>query len=133
MGMNLDIANKMIAASIQRAKEQGIRISAAVVDEGGYLVAFARMDGASWVTVKICQGKAYAAAGFRSDTAEQAARPDMGPVAMIVASFFEGKMILGGGGLPVKVGGHFAGAVGVSGGKEDQDVECAKAGVGAAG
>ncbi|MBI4288237.1 MAG: heme-binding protein [Chloroflexi bacterium] len=131
--MDLDTANKMIVASFRRAQEQGIRISSAVVDEGGHLVAFARMDGASWVTVKISQGKAYAAAAFRTPTAALAERRKTETFWTDIVGVHEGKMVLAGGGLPVKVGGHFAGAVGVSGGKEEQDIECATAGVKAAG
>lgn len=129
MSLSLDIANKMIAASIRKAQEQGIRVSAAVVDEAGNLVAFSRMDGASWVTVKISQGKAYAAAGFRTSTAVLAERRKTEIFWADIVSTHEGKMVLVGGGLPVKVGGHFAGAIGVSGGKEEQDIECAKAAV----
>ena len=132
MSLSLDIANKMIATSIRKAQEMGIRVSATVVDEAGNLVAFARMDGASWVTIKISQGKAYAAAGFRTSTAILTERSRSEPIWTNMVSLFEGKLMLGGGGMPVKVGGHFAGAIGVSGGKEEQDIECAKAAVEAA-
>ncbi len=132
MSLSLEIANKMIAASIRKAQELGIRVSTTVVDEAGNLVAFARMDGASWVTIKISQGKAYTAAGFRTPTAMLAERRKTEVYWADIVSAHEGKMVLAGGGLPVKVGGHFAGAVGVSGGKAEQDVECATAGVEAA-
>ena len=64
MPLKLSEANQVVHAAIAKAQELNIRISVAVCDAGGRLLAFNRMDGAIWASVYGCQGKAIASAAF---------------------------------------------------------------------
>ena len=62
MALTLVEANRIVQGALDKARELNIRISAAVCDAGGRLVALNRMDGAIWASVYGCQGKAVASA-----------------------------------------------------------------------
>ena len=64
MALTLAEANRMLQAAIAQAEALNIKLSIAVVDAGGHLMAFNRMEGANWITATVAQGKAVAAAGF---------------------------------------------------------------------
>ncbi len=126
MALTLAEANKIADVAIAKAKELNIRISVAVVDAGGRLMAFNRMDGAIWAGAYGCQGKAVASAGM--------GRPSgaIDPGAAIVQEIkaHEGNhMIASQGGVPIVRGGLVDGACGVGGGTGQQDEDCAQAGV----
>src|SRR5205807_8249259 len=74
MALTLTEANQVIQAALARAKELNIRISVAVCDAGGRLVAFNRMDGAIWAGAYGSQGKAIASAAFARPSGELAER-----------------------------------------------------------
>ena len=76
MALTLADANKMIQAAIAKAEELQVKLSLAVCDTGGNLIAFSRMNGASAVSATVAQGKAAASAGFgRASGALQADSP----------------------------------------------------------
>jgi uncharacterized protein GlcG (DUF336 family) len=64
MALTLTDANRMAQAALAKAQELNVKISVAVCDTGGNLVALHRMDGASAVSAMVAQGKAAASAGF---------------------------------------------------------------------
>ena len=64
MALTLTEANRMLQAAVAKAQELNVKISVAVCDIGGNLVALNRMDGASAVSATVAQGKAAASAGF---------------------------------------------------------------------
>src|SRR5207244_11866678 len=64
MALTLAEANRIVQAAITKAQEMNIKVSAAVCDAGGRLLAFNRMDGAIWGSVYGSQGKAIASAAF---------------------------------------------------------------------
>lgn len=107
-----------------RAEELGVAVSIAVVDDGGHLAGFLRMDGASFMTADIAIGKAWTSAAFRtsSETIEKnmAAAPAF---ASSVAVAMDGRFMPRQGALQDARSG---GAVGVSGGTAAQDEEIAK-------
>ena len=70
MAITLDEANKMVAGAIAKANEFGIKINVAVVDAGGRLLAFNRMDGAIWGGSYGAQGKAVASTAFGRPSGE---------------------------------------------------------------
>ncbi|MEE3247076.1 MAG: heme-binding protein, partial [Chloroflexota bacterium] len=70
MAITLDEANEMVAGAIAKAKELDIKINVAVVDAGGRLLAFNRMDGAIWGGAYGSQGKAVASAAFGRSSGE---------------------------------------------------------------
>jgi glc operon protein GlcG len=128
MALTLDEANRIIQGTIAKAKEMNIRISAAVCDAGGRLVALNRMDGAIWASAYGSQGKAIASAAFGRPSGELTERADQPTPRGIVAAE-GGHMILGQGAVPIIRNGIVEGACGVGGGTSQQDEDCARAGV----
>lgn len=120
--------DRMLAAAEQKAHAIGVPMVIAVVDEGGNLKAFRRMDGALLASVQIAQGKAYTSAALRMPTGEVAAQVQPGAPLYGIAMAEPGKYITFAGGLPLWRGGRLIGAIGVSGGTVEQDEEVALAG-----
>ena len=94
MTLTLDEANRVLRAAVRKAEELGIKVSAAVCDAGGRLVALQRMDGAIWASAYGCQGKAVASAAFGRPSGEMAARADQ-PTPRGIAAAAGGEMIMG--------------------------------------
>jgi uncharacterized protein GlcG (DUF336 family) len=128
MTLTLQEANRIIEGALAKARELNIKISAAVVDAGGRLVALQRMDGAIWASVYGCQGKAVASAAFGRSSGEMQARADQ-PTPRDTARASGGEMIMGQGAVPIIRNGVVEGACGVGGGTSQQDEDCARAGV----
>ncbi len=133
MPLNLHDANELINRAHAKAAELGIRITVAVVDEGGLLVALARMDGAAPLTPQIAEAKAVGAAMLHRDGAS------LGDLAKDRPGFFSVAdrlvrvpIVPGLGSVLIKRDGKVLGAVGISGGRPEQDLECAEAGISAA-
>ena len=125
--MTLDEANQITRAAMAKAIQLGILINVAVVDAGGRLMAFQRMDGAIWAGAYGSQGKAIASAAFGRPSGDMTARADHPTLRGIVAA--EGDhMMLGQGGVPVLRDGRVVGACGVGGGTGEEDEICAQAG-----
>ena len=70
--VTLDIGLAILAAARAKATEIGVAMNIAVVDEGGNLVAFARMDGAWLGSIDIAQNKAFTARAFNMPTRDLA-------------------------------------------------------------
>jgi glc operon protein GlcG len=128
MSLTLEEANRIVAGALAKARQLNIRISAAVCDAGGRVVALQRMDGAIWASAYGCQGKAVASAAFGRASGELAARADQ-PTPRGIAAAEGGHMIMGQGALPIIRGDVVIGACGVGGGTSQEDEDCARAGV----
>ena len=128
MALTLAEANQVVQGAVEKAREMGIRISVAVCDAGGRLVAFNRMDGAIWGSVYGSQGKAVASAGFARPSSELAERAGS-PIIQGIAAAEGGHMIPSQGAVPIIRNGGLDGACGVGGGTAQQDEDCARAGV----
>ncbi len=128
MALTLAEANQVIQSAIAKAKEMNIRISVAVCDAGGRLIAFNRMDGAIWGSVYGSQGKAIASAGFARPSGELAERAGS-PIVQGIVAAEGGHMIPSQGAVPIIKNGVTEGACGVGGGTSQQDEDCARAGV----
>lgn len=130
-GITLDEAHAVIAAARKKAEEIGVMQNIAVVDEGGSLVAFARMDGAWRGSIDIAISKALTARNFdmTSEDLGKIAQPEEMCFGIHVTN--GGKTIIFGGGIPLQRGTKIIGAIGVSGGTVPQDIEVAEAGVAA--
>jgi uncharacterized protein GlcG (DUF336 family) len=124
-----ELGRAMIDAAERKAAEMGHPFVIAVVDESGILKAFSRMDGAALLSVQIAQDKAYTAAGFglSTDGWHDFVKDDP-PLAMGAASGID-RLVVFGGGYPIKIGDAIVGAIGVSGGHYTQDMEVAQAGL----
>jgi uncharacterized protein GlcG (DUF336 family) len=127
MTLTLEEANLIADGAIAKAKELKIRISVAVCDAGGRLVAFQRMNNAIWASVYGSQGKAVASAAFGRASGELAERAHQ-PTPAGIAAAEGGHMIMGQGAVPILRDGTVAGACGVGGGTAQQDEDCARAG-----
>ena len=127
MPLNLAEANRIVAGAIAKAEEINIKMSVAVCDAGGRLIAFNRMDGAIWAGVYGSQGKAVASAAFGRPSGEMQDRADQ-PTPRGIAAAEGGHMIMGQGAVPIVRNGVVEGACGVGGGTAQQDEDCARAG-----
>lgn len=121
-GLDCEAATAVVAATRAEATKRGLSISAAIVDAGGHLLAFARMDGALLVSAQVALDKAYTARMFHQPTAGMAAA--MAPGAPLFGLATDRLLPLGGG-APLIAGGDIVGAVGVAGGPEAEDAALA--------
>lgn len=134
--LNLQGARVVIAAAEAKAAELGLKVNVAVVDDGGHLLAFARMDGARPASGYTALTKATAAATFRVATGPLPGTPAL-PAELLNLSIQNAAAASGGkvtsllGGQPIIIDGQVIGAVGVGGGTGEQDVEVGKAGIAA--
>jgi cob(I)alamin adenosyltransferase len=126
MALTLADCDRMVEAGMRRAEALGVPMVLAVVDAGGQLLETRRMDGALVVSITLAPSKAHTAAVVRMPTLElsRLARPEA-PLFGIDVSI--PNLTLVGGGLPLRHGGAVVGAVGVSGGSVEQDIEVAEA------
>jgi uncharacterized protein GlcG (DUF336 family) len=130
MPVTLDEAQKFIQKAHEKAAQLGAKVTVAVVDEGGRLVALARMDGAPPISPKIAEAKAAGAALFLRDGASLLQTAQDRPVFYNAAERLAGASIVPGpGSVLIHKGKQVVGAIGVSGGKPEQDLECAEAGL----
>lgn len=123
-------AADIIRAAEAKAAEMGVPMVIAVVDESGVLKAFSRMDGAALLSVDIAQDKAYTAVAFgiSTDGWFDFIKNDPPLLHGIIKT---PRLIVYGGGYPLKVGDAVVGGIGVSGGHYEQDMVVAQAGVAA--
>ena len=128
MSLTLAEAKQVADGAIAKAQELNIKVSVAVCDAGGRLVALNRMDGAIWASAYGCQGKAVASAAFGRPSGELAERANQ-PTPAGIRELEGGHMIFGQGAVPILRNGVVEGACGVGGGTSQQDEDCAKAGV----
>ncbi len=118
------------SAAVREAERLGINIVVAVVDRAGHTRCLLRMDGAFLHSAGIAEDKAYTAAGFGLSTADWDKVTSGNPnLASGLAT--RPRLVMFGGGLPISLDGDCVGGIGVSGGSEDQDEACARAGLNA--
>lgn len=131
-GIMLDQAQAVIAAARAKAEEIGVPMDIAVVDQGNNLTAFARMDGAWGGSIDIAMGKAFTARAFDMTSEDLGKMSQPGEPIFGINTSNSGKVIIFGGGIPlVNKSNVIVGAIGVSGGLVDQDIEVAEAGAAA--
>lgn len=125
-----EAARRVIEAAARKAKEIGIPMSIAVVDESGALKDFQRMDGAALLSVEIAIDKAYTSVSFGLSTdAWWDFVKDDPPLLHGIVKW--PRLTVFGGGYPIQEGDHMIGGIGVSGGHYPQDMEVAQAGLAA--
>ena len=130
MSITLDEANRALDAAMAKATEQGTKMNIAVVDAGGRLVAFKRMDGAIWAGVYGSQGKAVASAAFGRNSGVMQERAGS-PIIQGIMVAEGGHMIPSQGAVPITRNGVVIGAIGCGGGTGQEDEDCARAGAAA--
>lgn len=123
----LSAAKSAIAAAEAEAVSSSARVSIAVLDDGGHLLSFARMDGIHAATVEVATAKARAAVMFKRPTkAFSEMLANGGPAVLSLPGVIPYE-----GGVPIVVDGQVIGAVGVSGSAPDVDGRIANAGIAA--
>jgi glc operon protein GlcG len=123
--LTIEAARRVAAAAEAEARRYNWNVAIAVVDDGGHLVLFHRLDGTKLVAIDIAVRKARTAVYFQGETRlleEEVTRG--GRTALLP---IDGFMPLEGG-VPLVVGGQLVGAIGVSGVTGPQDAQCAQAG-----
>ena len=120
--LTIDGAMKLLNAAMAKAREMNVPECIAIVDAGGQLLAFARMDGAFVLSFDTALMKAMTAASYGIPTGDIAAGID---IKLAIAT--QGKRINLPGGLPIIIDGHVIGGIGVGSGTGEQDKDVAKA------
>ena len=124
--ISYELAQAMVNAALAKARELSVTENVTILDDGGNLKAFRRMDGAPILSIEMAQNKAYTALFgvstqdffnfIQGDPSLLAGVPTLARVAAY------------GGGFPIKVDGEIVGAIGLSGAPTVQnDVDCARA------
>jgi uncharacterized protein GlcG (DUF336 family) len=127
--LTLEDAKKMMDSAINKAIEIGVDMDIAIVDDGGHLMLFTRMDNARITSINISIDKAFTAAAARKATSDYAkAVRNHGPAFGIQTSH-QGRFCVVGGGLPLFVDSQIVGGIGCSSGTSDQDILVAQAGL----
>ena len=129
VSVDLADARRIIAAGERKAIEIGIPYNIAVADAGGGLVAHVRMDGAWLGSVDIAVNKAWTARAFDMSTEELSHVTQSGQQGFGLNTTNDSRVVIFGGGIPVRRDGVVIGAVGASGGSVDQDISVARAAV----
>jgi len=130
MALSLADAESVIREAREHAATLGIRVSIAVVDAGANLLALQRMDGAAPITPQVAEGKAVGAALFYRDGGSLLTMANDRPAFFnAVSGMGRSRIVPGLGSVLITKDSVVLGAVGVSGGKPEQDLECAEAGV----
>jgi uncharacterized protein GlcG (DUF336 family) len=121
-----ELAQKMVNAALAKARELGVTENVAILDDGGNLKAFSRMDGAPIPTIEMAQNKAYTA--LLGVSTQEFFDFIQGDPSLLAGIPTLSRMAAWGGGFPIKVDGEIVGAIGLSGAPTVQnDVDCAKA------
>ena len=128
LSIDIDEAERVIAAAAAQAQAMGVPQNIAIVDAAGHLVAFRRMDGAKFVSIEIALAKAMTAAGARKATADIMPATLPGQPGFGIQNLLGGRFTTLGGGIPLLSGTSVVGAIGVSSGSVAEDIVVAQAG-----
>ncbi|MEB3022105.1 GlcG/HbpS family heme-binding protein [[Mycobacterium] crassicus] len=125
--INFAGAHRALSAALQEASTLQVAFCIAVVDRAGNLVVYGRMDGAALLSGQIAQDKAYTVCAFNGLPTHEWFEMIKDEPALLHGIVKTDRLIVFGGGIPIRVGGELVGAVGVSGGTADQDRQVAEA------
>jgi uncharacterized protein GlcG (DUF336 family) len=121
-----ELAQEMLDAAVAKARELGVSENVAILDDGGNLKAFTRMDGAPFVCIEMAQNKAYTA--LLGVSTQEFFDFIQGDPSLLAGIPTLSRVAAWGGGFPIKVDGEVVGAIGISGAPAVQnDVDCARA------
>lgn len=125
-GPGLALARRMCQAAVDHAASIGVVVSVAVVDAGGHLVAFDRMDAAEIAGPHLAVAKASTAVAHRCPTGELAIDASPGGSLAGLGAAGSGRYVVFAGGLPLWTSdGRVVAGIGVSGASADEDLACA--------
>jgi len=129
--IQLPDARRIIAAATKKAEDIGQPMNIAVVDAGGNLLAFERMENAWLGSIDIAQKKAWTSRAFDITTKDLGENSQSGNQFFGIHASNDGKVMIFAGGIPIKQDGKVVGAIGISGGSGEQDHAVAQAGAAA--
>lgn len=124
--ISLALSEKLLEAAVAKGKELGMPFSISVVDRVGNLKAFSAMDGAPVLSLDIAQNKAFSAATYNRATHEWYDRLKDDPPLLHGLVHTE-RLVIFGGGYPIKIDGELIGGIGVSGGHYTHDMQVCEA------
>jgi len=130
--VSLDVALALLAGVRREAEARGLALAAAVVDDGGHVIASQRMDGSALGAMPLAVGKAYTAVLWGTPTGEFAASTQPGGDDWGWNST-DPRIVVYAGGFPLHAEGELVGGVGASGATAAEDAECVRAAMRAAG
>lgn len=125
MKISYSVARILGAIAESRALGMAVPMAIALVDEKGGLLFFGRMDGTLPASTEIAKSKAYTAAALRMPTSEVGKLAQPGGMLYGIQHTLEGKIVLFGGGIPLRLDGKVAGGIGISGGTVEEDIQVA--------
>ena len=121
-----ELAQKMVDEAVAKARELGVVENVTILDDGGNLKAFSRMDGAPILSIEMSQRKAYTA--LYGVSTQDFFNSIQGDPSLLAGIPTLARVAAWGGGFPIKVNGDIVGAIGLSGAPTVQnDVDCAMA------
>lgn len=128
MQINLKIAENLTEKCLEKAKKMNIPVSIAIMGDDGKLVYFSRMDDALPISIELAPAKAYTAYSLRMTTEKLKTLTEPGQMLYGLENSCDNIVVFGGG-IPIRFKDKVIGAVGVSGGSVEEDIEIAKAAV----
>jgi uncharacterized protein GlcG (DUF336 family) len=129
--LELEDVKKILEAAEGEARRIGVDMDIAVVDDGGHLLGFYRMNAAKVTSIQISIDKAFTAAGTRKPTMEYKPVGAADGPAFGIFTSHQGRFTIYGGGVPILIHGECVGAGGCSSGSPEQDEQVARAGIAA--
>jgi uncharacterized protein GlcG (DUF336 family) len=126
MRISCALARLLGCIAEKKAADLGVPMSVAMVDSEGGLVFFSRMDGTLPVSTELSVSKAYTSAILRMSTEELGELAGPGGALYGIQHTHSGRIVLFGGGVPLRLQGRVAGAIGISGGTVDEDIQVAE-------
>jgi glc operon protein GlcG len=129
----LAAGRRAVTAALEKAEELSVDVCVAVTDGAGHLLTMARMDRAPLLCIQIAHDKAYSVSSFGGLPTSDWWRMLESEPALLHGIVKTDRLIVFGGGVPLVAEGRTVGAIGVSGGSSDQDVQIAEAGAAAIG
>jgi uncharacterized protein GlcG (DUF336 family) len=124
--ISYELAQKMVDGAVAKARELGVSENVTVLDDGGNLKAFIRMDGAPILSIAMANNKAYTA--LYGVSTQEFFDFIQGDPSLLAGIPTLPRVAAWGGGFPIKVGGEVVGSIGVSGAPTlDSDIACASA------
>ena len=127
--ISLDDATKLVETAKNKADEIEVPMCIAVMDAGANLVAFERMDDALLASIDIAQNKAFTSVTLKLDTQTVHEVSQPGESLYGIGGTNSGRIVTFGGGFPLTDGDRVVGAIGVSGGSVEEDIEVAQAAI----
>jgi glc operon protein GlcG len=125
--LSIELAKRSATRTLEAARERSLKVAVCVVDDGGRMLYFERMDGVPWGSGDVAQAKAVSAAAYRRETAVFDKRLTDGRLAVLRQP--EAFPIQGG--VPLVIDGHCVGAIGASGALAAEDTQLCEAGAAA--